>query len=169
MPGSMPFRAVLLPQAALLVMLWWIGVRWLKSISPESGATGAIMIFGVTGALALVLYVTFLGTQQPFYEFMKRFGIYFYFLGTALSQVLYSWQMPRSRLRSLMLWVIGTPFALGLINFLQKVVITQENNIENRIEWIAAVLMQVWFLLLYVAWRRSGITLTVRTGSTSAH
>jgi hypothetical protein len=169
MPGTMPFRAVLLPQAALLAMLWWISTRWLKQVSPASRSPRAIMICGLAGSIALILYVTFLGTQQPFYEFMKHFGIYFYFLGTALSQVFFTWSMPRSKLRNLMLFVIGTPFVLGLLNLLQKAVLAHPNNIENRIEWTAALLMQVWFVCLYFAWRRSGIALIVRTDSTSDH
>jgi hypothetical protein len=166
-PGSMPFRAVLLPQAALLVVLWWVSIGWLKSVSPASRGRQAILICGAVGALALVLYVTFLGTKEPFYEFMRRFGIYFYFLGTALSQILLTWSMPRSRLRSVMLVVIATPFVLGLLNLVQKAVLTHSNNIENRIEWVSAVLMQLWFVLLYIAWRRSGIAVIVRTDSTN--
>jgi len=167
MPGAMPFRAVLLPQAALLAALWWISTGWLKQVSPASRNAQAILICGLAGAIALILYVTFLGTQQPFYEFMKRFGIYFYFLGTALSQIILTWSMPTSRLRSLMMIVIGTPFVLGLFNLVQKVVLAQPNNIENRIEWVAALLMQLWFVCLYFAWRRSGIAVIVRTDSTS--
>jgi hypothetical protein len=167
MPGSLVFRAVLLPQAALLVVLWWISVGWLKTLSPAASGRKAILICGVVGAVALVLYVIFLGTTHPFYEFMRRFGIYFYFLGTALSQIILAWSMPKSGLRSMMLLVIGTPFVLGVINLLQKVVLTNPNNIENRIEWIAAVLMQVWFVLLYFAWRKSDIAVSVRTDSTN--
>jgi len=167
MPGAMPFRAVLLPQAALLAILWWISSRWLKTVSPASRSAQAILICGLAGAIALILYVTFLGTQQPFYEFMKRFGIYFYFLGTALSQIILTWSMPTSRLRSLMMLVIGTPFLLGVFNLIQKAVLAQPNNIENRIEWTAALLMQLWFVCLYFAWRRSGLAVIVRTDSTS--
>jgi hypothetical protein len=122
----------------------------------------------VIGAVALVVYVTFLGTKQPFYEFMRHFGIYFYFLGTAVSQILLSLAMPRSGLRTAMLWVIATPFALGVLNLVQKLLLSHSNNIENRIEWTAALLMQVWFLQLYVAWRRTGLTLKVGVDSTSA-
>ena len=166
MPGGLVFRAVLLPQAAILVFVWWIGVGWLASTGPLSRVRHAILPCGCIGAVALVMYVTYLGSDQPFYEFMKRFGIYFYFLGTALAQVLLTWAMPRSRLRTTMLAIIGTPFALGLINLAQKVLLTNPNNIENRIEWISAVLMQVWFVLLFLAWRRSGLSVIVRTDST---
>jgi hypothetical protein len=168
-PGNMVFRAVLLPQAALLVVLWWVNVGWLKSVSPAARSHQAILICGAVGALALVLYVTFLGTKGPFYEFMRRFGIYFYFLGTALSQILLTWSMPRSRLRAIMLAVIAMPFVFGLLNLVQKAVLTHSDNIENRIEWISAVLMQLWFVLLYFAWRRSGIAVIVRTDSTNVH
>jgi len=168
MPGSLVFRAVLLPQAAFLLVLWWFSIGWLKSVSPAARGRTAILICGVIGAVTLIVYVILLGTTQAFYEFMRRFGIYFYFLGTALSQIILTWSMPKSRLRSTMLVVIGTPFVLGVINLLQKAVLTNPNNIENRIEWIAALWMQVWFVLLYFAWRKSGITVSVQTDSTSA-
>jgi hypothetical protein len=165
MPGSLVFRAVLLPQSVLLIALWWISVGWLNALCPTARGRKAILSCGVVGAAALVLYVAFLGTTQPFYEFMRRFGIYFYFLGTALSQIILTWSMPKSGLRSAMLLVIGTPIVLGVINLVQKVVLTNPNNIENRIEWIAAALMQVWFVLLYVAWRKTGIVVSVQTDS----
>jgi hypothetical protein len=168
MPGSLVFRAVLFPHAVLLVVLWWVSIGWLKSVSGVARGHKAILICGVVGAVDLIVYVTFLGTTQDFYEFMRRFGIYFYFLGTALSQIILTWSMPTSRLRSLMLVVIGTPFILGVINLLQKAVLSNPNNIENRIEWISAVLMQVWFVLLYFAWQKSGVAVSVRTDSTNA-
>jgi hypothetical protein len=66
-----------------------------------------------------------------------------------------------------MMFVIGTPFVLGLCNLIQKNVLAEPNHIENRIEWAAALLMQVWFVCLYFGWRRSGISVIVRTDSTS--
>lgn len=166
-PGSLPFRAVLLPQAAFLAVLWWIAVEWLKTVAPVARSGPVILASGMAGAVALILYVTFLGTKQPFYEFMRHFGIYFYFLGTALAQILLTVAMPTSRLRTTMLIIIGTPFVLGILNLLQKVLIAEPDNIENRIEWISALLMQIWFVLLYVAWRKSGLRITARTDPTN--
>jgi len=168
MPGSMLFRAVLLPQAAFLVVLWWIGVEWLKQVAPASRVRLVVLFSGVVGAAALVIYVTFLGTKQPFYEFMRHFGIYFYFFGTAIAQIVLTSAMPHSRLRIPMLWVTGTPFALGLINWAQKLWLSDSDIFENSIEWISALLMQVWFVLLYFAWRKSGLTVSVRTDPPNA-
>jgi hypothetical protein len=164
MPGSMPFRAALLPQAAFLVILWWICVKWLKQVAPASRVSHVVLISGAAGAVALLIYVTFLGTKQPFYEFMRYFGIYFYFFGTAIAQIVLTAAMPHSRLRIQMLWVIGTPFALGLLNWAQKLWLSDSDIFENSIEWVSALLMQVWFVLLYIAWRKTGIAISVRTG-----
>jgi hypothetical protein len=68
-----------------------------------------------------------------------------------------------------MLWLIATPFLLGLMNLLQKALLEQSDKIENGIEGTAALLMQLWFVLLYFAWRKSGFELIVRTDSTSVH
>ena len=169
MPGSMPFRAVMLPQAAFLAILWWVCVDWIRQMAPQSRVSHTVVASGIAGAIALILYVTFLGTEQPFYELMRRFGIYFYFLGTVISQFLVTLAMPTSRLRTAMFWVIGTPFLLGLLNLLQKVFIDEPDKLENGIEWTAALLMQMWFVLLYFAWRKSGFDVIVRTDSTSVH
>lgn len=168
MPGSMPFRAVLLPQAAFLVVLWWMGVGWLKHVAPASRVHYVVLFSGAVGAVALVVYVTVLGIKQPFYEFMRHFGIYFYFFGTAIAQIILTVAMPHSRHRIAMLWVIGTPLALGLTNWAQKLWLGDSDIFENSIEWISALLMQVWFVLLYFAWRKSGITVSVRTDPSNA-
>ncbi|MBU2677542.1 MAG: hypothetical protein KJP16_10685 [Gammaproteobacteria bacterium] len=122
MPGSLLFRAVMLPQAIVLTFVWYFSARWLQSLAPSSKAVSAIIWSGLVGSASLVLYVTFLGTKAPFYEFMRRFGIYFYFLGTAVAQLtlaiallnyLKRNAMPSlKRLPLVMLWLVGLPFAL---------------------------------------------------------
>ena len=37
--------------------------------------------------IAFIVYVTFLGTKEPIYEFMRRTGIYFGFAGGAFAQL----------------------------------------------------------------------------------
>jgi hypothetical protein len=99
---------------------------------------------------------------------MRHFGIYFYFFGTAIAQIVLTAAMPHSRLRLAMLWIIGTPFVLGLLNWAQKLWLSDSDIFENSIEWISALLMQLWFVLLYFAWRKSGLTVSVRTDPPNA-
>ncbi len=173
MPGSLLFRAAMLPQSVLLLMVWYLASLWLRKLAPASRAPATIMVAGVVGALALVLYVTFLGTKAPFYEFMRRFGIYFYFLGTAIAQVTLAVALLNharqeaarelARLSVGMLLLCGLPFLLGILNLVLKSILDNADPYENRIEWISALLMQAYFVVLYLAWRITGFSIAVNT------
>jgi len=163
-PGDRLFRAIMLPQAMLLAMTWHFAALWLRSLSPNNKAATPALVCGLVGAAALILYVSYLGTKEPFYELMRRFGIYFYFLGTAIGQIILTLGLERSRLRQSMLWIVAVPWLLGLANLAQKALRANPDRMENTIEWIVSVFIQVWFLLLYVAWRKTDFDVTVRTG-----
>lgn len=162
-PGDRLFRAVMLPQAVLLGVTWYLAVAWLRSLAPHSKAPRVVLAFGLLGAAALIIYVSYLGSKEPLYEFMRRFGIYIYFLATGLAQLILTFALERSRWRQAMLWVVITPWILGLANFAQKALRADPDMAENAIEWIVSVLMQVWFMLLYVGWRKTGFRVAVTT------
>lgn len=162
-PGDRVFRAALLPQAAMLAFTWYFAVLWLKSVKPSVRSGSVILVSGVVGAIALVLYVSYLASKDPFYEIMRSYGIYLYFGGTALAQLILSLSLDRSPLQRAMVWITVTPWILGLVNFAQKAILGSLNSNENRIEWIASLLMQAWFVLLWIAWRRTRLSIDVRT------
>ena len=162
-PGDRLFRAVMLPQAVLLALTWHFAVSWLKSVRPDSRAGTTVLTFGLISALALIIYVSYLASNDPFYEIMRRYGIYLYFVGTVVAQIALTAAMDASRLRRIMGALLVMPFVLGLYNFIQKMVVENPDNMENRIEWVVSLLMQLWFVGLYLAWRRSGFEVEVRT------
>jgi hypothetical protein len=162
-PGDRLFRAILLPQATVLALTWYFAVLWLKSLKPTSNAGPVIIGSGVVGAVALVLYVSYLASNDPFYEIMRSYGVYLYFGGTALAQLVLSLSLDRSLTQRAMVWITVTPWVLGIINLAQKAVLGNLNSNENRIEWIASLLMQVWFVLLWISWRRTQLTVEVST------
>lgn len=180
MPHALVFKPVHYLFAVALLFVWHFTSLWLNSLrdSPVVRPHRALLSFGYAGALALVIYLTFLGTTEAFYEFMRRFGIYFYFLGTVVAQVLTALSVRSiaasgSRLRrqaTALLALSLLPIVLGLANFAQKAVIENHDPIENSIEWIAALSMQSFFVVLYFAWRGTGFSLQVRVrkDSTSA-
>ncbi|MGI9234121.1 MAG: hypothetical protein ACR2RD_10865 [Woeseiaceae bacterium] len=173
MPASLLFRAVMLPQSVVLVFVWYFAARWLQSLEPASKSTRLIIVAGIVGAAALILYVTFLGTKGPVYEFMRRFGIYLYFLGTASAQLALAVALLRharhhdvqrlKRTALAMLWLCGLPFALGILNLVLKSALDNADFSENRIEWIAGILMQAYFVVTYFAWRQTGFSVSVET------
>ena len=162
-PGDRLFRAVMLPQSILLAATWYLAAAWLRSLVPGSKGPRAVLVFGLLGAAALIIYVTYLGSKVPVYEFMRRFGIYVYFLATGVAQLVLTLTLKRSGWRQAMLWVVITPWIMGLANFAQKALRADPDRAENAIEWIVSVLMQVWFMLLYVGWRKTGFRVAVST------
>ncbi len=169
-PGSFLFRAIMLPQAVIFALMWYLSWQWLKQLRPEIGRGYGVwlLVAGIVNPIALIIYVTFLGTTEPIYEFMRRIGIYFGFLGIAIAQLTISLALLRTELRSLariMLGLIVVVFATGILNLVLKSTLADPDPSENRIEWIASILMQAWFFVLFVGWRRTGAHFSVRLGS----
>jgi hypothetical protein len=57
------------------------------------------------------------------------------------------------------------PFALGILNLVQKSVLPDAtaDALENSIEWIASLMMQAYFFVVFVAWRRTSLAVAVST------
>jgi len=151
-----------------MAVYWLFGAAWLRALSRSAGmqpgAAATVMpVVGIAGALALIVYVTFLGTQAPFYEFMRRFGIYFYFLFTVVAQIILAtkaFQLSKNlglasvtKISSLQLWLALSPVALGVLNIALKSTLENADSPENIIEWISALAMHFIFVLTYFAWR----------------
>lgn len=168
-PGSFLFRAIMLPQGILLGFVWYLSLLWLRALRKDLGRSLqiGIAVAGFTNVIALIIYVTFLGTTEPIYEFMRRTGIYFGFLGAAAAQLLIARAMLATSLRPLartMLAISAVVFLLGILNLFLKSVLADPDPAENRIEWIATILLQAWFFVLFVAWRRTAAGFSVRVG-----
>ena len=160
-PGSFLFRAIMLPQGIVLWFVWYLSVRWLRQVRPQMSRSRSALILGagLVNAIALIVYVTFLGTSEPIYEFMRRTGIYFGFAGMAFAQLFVALAMLGTELRPIarvMLGINGFVLAIGVLNLILKATLADPDAAENRIEWIATILMQLWFFLLFAAWRRTG-------------
>jgi len=172
-PTSFLFRATMLPESVLLLVYWLLSVAWLRSLRRDAGlpATGGLWIgwLGTGASVALVLYVTFLGTHEPFYEFMRRFGIYLYFLFTIVAQIVLARALLKlpleaglRRLARVQLGLALLPFALGALNTTLKATLADPDPVENVIEWNVALLMQVYVVLSWIGWRRSGFAVDFR-------
>lgn len=178
-PASYLFKGAMLPQSIILSCYWLFNVAWLRALTISAGRvprnTYAIGTFGVTGSLFLILYVTFLGSQEPFYEFMRRYGVYMYFLLNVIAQItLASKVLPVARtlgiqrlirLTKLQLVLAWFPFALGALNLVLKATLEDSGPAESRIEWIFAMQMQLYFIVSYFSWKETGFRAAFDTGS----
>ena len=182
-PASFLFKGIMMPEAIVMAAYWLCSVAWLRALERGAGRDGSsgrmIGLFGVTGALFLIVYVTFLGSQGPFYDFMRRFGVYVYFTFTVIAQLILArkvmsvslaLRIPRvARITKYQLGLALVPFAIGILNLVLKNVLEDATASERIIEWIFALLMHFYFLLSYFSWRETGFdaSFTVRTSSTA--
>ena len=171
-PASYLFKAAMMPEAVILAIFWLGSVAWLRALHRSAGQTRsvgtAIGGFGVASAFFLILYVTFLGTQEPFYEFMRRFGVYLYFLFSVIAQIMLAvnvLRMPAGicsplliRITKIQLALSLIPFALGILNLVLKSILEDSDASENVIEWIFALMMQSYLVLSYFSWRETQFT-----------
>lgn len=169
-PGSFLFKFIMMPEAAVMVAYWLFSVAWLRALEGAAGRStrngSAIGTLGVAGAFFLIVYVTFLGSQGPFYDFMRRYGVYLYFAFTVFAQlglasrvrsVSGELQLPQVlRITNVQLALALIPFVIGILNLVLKSVLEDASQAERIIEWIFALLTHVYFMLSYFAWRATG-------------
>lgn len=172
-PGLHLFRALLLPTAALLAVMWISVAPWLAGLRPESRSRARwIELTGFIGALFLVLYVAALGTEGPWYGWMRRYGVVMYFGLTALAQLLLVhalWPLrSETRMRPLhgplraLFALVCVEWLAGVASVAKRLLLTNPeliDRLENIIEWWFALALSAAFVALAELMRRSGYRL----------
>jgi hypothetical protein len=159
------FRAAMLINACLLAIYWLQASSFLK-LQAKQQPIAWMQVTGITGAVFLVLYVDFLGTQGEIYQLLRRYGVTFYFALTLLAQLLF--------LRPLLLlaqeqpaaapwikaktWLCGWILGLGLASIAGNALLEDpaKDRWENIMEWHFALAMNAYFGLSAVLWQRLG-------------
>lgn len=168
-PSIHLFRALMLPTATLVAAYWILVRHWLGQLGDPGRSRHWLAGLGVVGALFLVLYVVFLGTEGRTYEFMRRYGVTVYFAFTALAQLLLAYRLRRlppagqaavgpGLVRAKVVFC-GAMLLLGLVNVPAKNLFP-ELPVDNAVAWNFALLMHGYFGLTAIAWRRAGYRLT---------
>jgi hypothetical protein len=166
-PASYLFKPAMMAEAVVMVIYWLFSISWLRSLYAQAQMRAGIGtvagVLGIVGSLFLMVYITLLGSQEPFYEFMRRFGIYVYFAGSILAQLILAIRLQTvsqalgltylNGIARLQIGIALVPFVLGILNLLLKALLADSDPAENMIEWIFALLMQCYFVLTFFAWR----------------
>jgi hypothetical protein len=163
-PAIHIFRAMMLPTATVIAAYWLLVRTWLGHLGETSRGRDWVTTLGLIGALFLVLYVVFLGTDGPAYELMRRYGVTVYFAFTAMAQLVLASRLhalPARMKPEVGRGVIGTKVAfvmvmlgLGLLN-IPAANFFPELQVDNLIAWHFALLMHGYFGLTAIAWWRA--------------
>jgi len=170
------FRGLLLPGATLQAIVWWLAGAWLRQLgAPRDRLLRLLPWVGVTAALFLVLYGTFLGTEGPGYQWMRRYGVVVYFGCTCIAMLIVGGAVQRAatgtgRLRHaaavLYLLVAALPL-LGLANSTSPLYLPSEaaqDAFGNVTEWWGALVFTVFFVVLAWLWRRTRFKASLSAG-----
>jgi hypothetical protein len=168
-PAVHVFRAIVLPSATLGMLTWWICAQWLGT----SGLSGVraqrwVLGLGLAAGVFLILYATALGTQGVVYRLLRRWGVYVFFGGTSIAELMVTILLSRARPPTLEPWVrraMGAICALmlvaGPVNIVAAKVVGKDLA-ANLLEWWFALGMMGYPLLLARVWKRQGLRLELR-------
>jgi hypothetical protein len=171
-PAVHLFRALVLPSSAAIAATWWIAAGWIgRERLAGARARRWVLGLGLIGALFLVLYATFLGTQGDAYRWMRRFGVYLFFSGTAIAELILTIALVRARPPALEDWVrramVGActlMIAAGPLNLLAERVVVKDRA-ACFFEWWFALAMIGYPLLLARLWTRVDLAVELGTGT----
>lgn len=172
-PAIHLFRIIMLPLTTVLAGFWVITRVWLRRLDRDMRSVNVLTVLGITGAVFLVLYVVFLGTQGTVYGWLRRFGTTLYFGGTGLAQLLLAARLHEynqrtepnpfpKRLVRIFLWICVSMLIMGLV-YIPAAHAFRAFKVENIIEWNFAFLLHINFALVSLLWSRQHLTLHLNT------
>lgn len=157
-PGLFWFKLVMLPCAVLIAVSWRNVGAWMAGIMSELEITRLWTVrLGMLGAVALVFYVIFLGTEGEIYSWLRRYGVVFFFGMTALAQLLVArlvWEAfgaLKGWLAALFLVLVSLQWVTGVFSVLKRLIFDNPDlidRLENMAEWLMIVLMSLGFILI---------------------
>ncbi|MEX2606332.1 MAG: hypothetical protein WD708_03220 [Kiritimatiellia bacterium] len=171
-PSIHLFRMILLPMTTVLAGFWIVCRAWMLQWGLHRGHSNAAGILGVVGAVFLVLYVVFLGTDGQIYRLLRRFGTTLYFGCTGIAQLILAVRLTVERHRLPGYFgstVIPALLCISILMLIMGIVyipaanLFKAHNVENIIEWNFAFLMHVNYALVWILWRRQGLRLRLET------
>lgn len=146
------FKIGMVSGAVLLVLFWRQMSRHIRLATGTSAPFVAAA--GMGGAVFLVLYTAFLGTEGHIYFLLRRFGAILYFGLTMLAQLMAlrrletfapKWLTRTKKWGCFSMLFFGAA-SIPVMNYMDN-----KDTFQDIIEWDFSLLMQVYFLL-YAIW-----------------
>lgn len=171
-PGLVWFKAVMLPVAMLMALTWRFMGPWMASFGGAMPKVRRWTVWlGVGGAIALVVYVIYLGTEGPVYSWLRRYGVIFFFGFTALAQLVaarFVWGMFHNQLpwsAAFFIVIVSLQWAIGVFSAFKRLLFDDPvfiDQLENITEWLMVATMSLGFMLI-------GLLLRQRSSVSRAH
>ena len=166
LPAKLWFKLGMIPSALATAWLWWCAQSWRRLAGP-SRSLKSLRWLPLTGTLAaffLILYTVALGEEGDAYALVRRSGVVMAFAFTYVSQVLLTGLIGElaeargdaclrrwyRRLVALSVILLG----VGVLSVILDLTLgPRYDEVEDAFEWVMALLLNLWFAGLAMAWR----------------
>lgn len=165
-PGLIWFKAVMLPVAVLMAVTWRFTGNWMAGFGNLMPRVQRWTVWlGIGGAVALVVYVIYLGTEGEVYSWLRRYGVIFFFGFTALAQLVaarFVWGMFRNQLpwsATFFVVLVSLQWAIGVFSAFKRLLFDDPvfiDQLENITEWLMVATMSLGFVLIGLLLRQRG-------------
>ncbi len=164
------FKATILPAAALLAGYWVLCGAWLRAAGDSRvGWRRCMVAAGVCGAVALVVYATFLGSDGDTYRALRRYGTVVFFGLTYLAEAMLAQRMqalmPRSVVSRITTALLAAMLLEGIVLGTLVNLAGAPVALRNIAEWHVASALLFYPVLTWLSWRQTDFTLNFRIGN----
>ena len=118
------------------------------------------IFYGKLGSISLIIYILALGNDGLLYEFMRRFGVFIFYMITLYLQWIYTFAQTKLIVVSthrviflkilaylqIMIFIFSLPFFL---------IIKNDGYIENIIEWWISLTITIWFFINFIYYKKN--------------
>ena len=146
------FKVLMILSAVLLFFLWQRIFKKEKNKSP--------ILIGQIGSFFLVLYIIALGNDGFIYDFMRRIGVFIFYIFTLTSQWIFSFSktiktikfsdninlLKFTSLSQILLFIMAIPFFL---------ITNNDGFIENIFEWWITLFITIWFFINFLYYKKN--------------
>lgn len=147
-------------------MWFWIyAYHWLNQLYGYITKNARIILWlGIVGAIFLIVYVDYLGTEGEINRFMRRYGIMIFFTFTPLAQLLLLGQhykiLPAMQEKTLhpralqyQTIVLLLMLVIGIISIILNLSQRKTYETENIVEWNFSFLLYMYYVGMIFIWK----------------
>lgn len=173
LPENLLFTGLMIPSAVMLGAYWWGNVHWLRSLGCQRRRTlRLLLIMGVAGACALILYCVALGHIGSLYHLQRRIGVTTFFGTSFLGQLLLIYLLQHcSKLsaaaRSSLALLQRSAVLILLVGLASVTIAAISDDYYHRtddaFEWTFGLLLCLHFLITAKLWWQTNFRLSFRS------
>ena len=150
--------SIIIFKVLMLISALFLFFLWPKLFKPNYNKM--LILIGRLGSLFLIAYIVALGEEGFFYEIMRRFGVFIFYIFTLISQWTFTFNTQiRKRRFFLKNFLINIIVFLQLLAFLLAIpffiFFKSYGYIENIIEWWITLLITLWFFINFIYYKKN--------------